>query len=347
MKTTNPVQRALWKLGLAAHPRAHLVEREPSGALLATVTTTAPVQMKQPFALDQSYYDPTKYEDVTPLPVLVYARASYGAGYKDTMFVTHINGWRSRGVPVTAYHFFLYDESVRGQVDIFKAQIASAGGVSVLSYPVVLDIEGSLPAGVTAQQACDRLWGWIDAVNRELGVGVWIYSSANYLNYLRVGGKLPNWATYPDAITGAVRRYAIAGYPTDPNSFATMPAGYWPIGLSETSQKWLWQYTARLYVTGIQGAQDGNQELAHVPPSAAPVPPPTTEPAPTSGIRMQVLTATLSIRSGPGTSYPIVGTLNNSAIITAMDVSGNDAWVKIENGWVAVRVAPTTYLKKV
>lgn len=347
MKTTNPV----FKLGLALHvigkPRPHLVQHDAATEGVAAVTTPPPVKMKFPFVLDVSSWDLITYAAVNPKPTLVYARATYGAGYKDPLFVKHVNGFRMIDVPITAYHFFLYNEDVRAQVDNFKAQIAAIGGAGVLSYPVVLDIEGN--PGTGAVNASSLLWQWVDAINRELGIGVWIYSSANYLNYLRTNGALPSWLVGNDAKTQQPRRFAIAGYPTYPNDVATMPAGYWPIGLPQVGRKWLWQYTDALHVQGIQGSQDGNQELEHIDPGnqIPPTQPPVTS---SGGITFVVNVDTLNVRSAPGTSGAIIGHMSKGAKVVAQNVGGTDAWVQVDYngtpGWMAVQTGSTVYMVK-
>lgn len=55
---------------------------------------------------------------------------------------------------------------------------------------------------------------------------------------------------------------------------------------------------------------------------------PTFEP-----VTRYVTATKLNVRSGPGTTYPIVATLVNGAQVTIVDVSGT--WSKTAKGWVS------------
>ena len=70
------------------------------------------------------------------------------------------------------------------------------------------------------------------------------------------------------------------------------------------------------------------------------VPTPTTNTA----LRAKVLTATLNVRSGPGLSYPTVGTLKSGDLVDAMDFDGN-SWLQIAPGkYAAYCVNGTKYM---
>jgi len=88
-----------------------------------------------------------------------------------------------------------------------------------------------------------------------------------------------------------------------------------------------------------------------IPPTATPMPPTATlTPTP---ITPQVLAATtVNLRSGPGTNYPLVGTLtaNSSATIIGRDAKGTWWQIQLADGkmaWVATSVVKATHIDQV
>jgi hypothetical protein len=61
-------------------------------------------------------------------------------------------------------------------------------------------------------------------------------------------------------------------------------------------------------------------------------------PPPAPSFKMRVIQPGLRVRSGPGTSFRILGTLDDSQEFTPLDVGGNDAWIQIADGeWTNVQ----------
>lgn len=54
----------------------------------------------------------------------------------------------------------------------------------------------------------------------------------------------------------------------------------------------------------------------------------------------------MNVRSGPGTNYPVIGSISRGTEIRAEDFSGNDVWVKVANGrWVCKQKNGLVYLE--
>lgn len=72
-----------------------------------------------------------------------------------------------------------------------------------------------------------------------------------------------------------------------------------------------------------------------------------TTPAPIAEtIKMTVLVEAMNVRSGPGTSYAVVGSLKSGMTVEAMDVGGYNCWVRIGPGrWAAVSVGGKRYME--
>jgi hypothetical protein len=64
------------------------------------------------------------------------------------------------------------------------------------------------------------------------------------------------------------------------------------------------------------------------------------------GIYMRVLAEAMNVRSGPGTNYPVVGSLKRGMTVEAMDVGGYNCWARIGPGrWAAVNTGGKRYME--
>lgn len=78
-----------------------------------------------------------------------------------------------------------------------------------------------------------------------------------------------------------------------------------------------------------------------------PAPPPPIPPEPNAW-RYKVIASTLNIRSGPGTTSPIIGKLAAGDVINALDVTGNTLWAEIgPKRWVCVRLTGSDLAKRI
>ena len=84
-------------------------------------------------------------------------------------------------------------------------------------------------------------------------------------------------------------------------------------------------------------------------PSLAPTPSP--EPPVSDYTQMRVVDLdgdNLNVRTGPGTNYPIIDTLEEGEIVEVHDVAGQSAWVQIEEGrWAASQYQSKRYLEPI
>lgn len=65
-------------------------------------------------------------------------------------------------------------------------------------------------------------------------------------------------------------------------------------------------------------------------------------------MRVRAGLAVLNVRSGPGTSYPMIGRLCAGDIVEIRQVCGNDAWIEFEPGhYCAVRIGGRVYMEPV
>jgi len=93
---------------------------------------------------------------------------------------------------------------------------------------------------------------------------------------------------------------------------------------------------------GTEAAWNGMFDVA-LPGSVQP--PPEPEPEPAGGLHFRVLVNTLNVRSGPGKEFPIVSKLARDTIVSAEDVDGANAWIKIAPGkYACVRLGNERYL---
>lgn len=195
-------------------------------------------------------YDLSKYQIVTdwtkinPKPTLVILRATYGNAYTDPTYIQYRVNAKAAGYPVWAYHYFLYEQDWLSQANAF-INVVKTGGTSPDLVPII-DIEGyPSNAGVTQATANGMIENFLTRVEASLGRACYIYSSKNYLSYL--------YGTTPPAWLSALWRYKwIAGYPSNPDQYTTMPTGYLPTGIS-MNQVALWQYAQNGVIGGISG----------------------------------------------------------------------------------------------
>lgn len=193
----------------------------------------------------------TNWAGLSPKPTLVILRATYGTTLVDSTYVTYARDGRAAGYPIWGYHFLLYNQDWLTQANLFLNTIKS-GGVTPNFVPV-LDIEGyPSQAGISSATANGMIENFLTKVEAELGRACYIYSSRNYLSYL--------YTSTPPAWLSAPWRYKwMAGYPSNPDQYASMPSSYLPMGIP-MSQVALWQYAENGVIGGISGnSTDLNQ----------------------------------------------------------------------------------------
>ena len=101
--------------------------------------------------------------------------------------------------------------------------------------------------------------------------------------------------------------------------------------------------TATDFANYIAGVFQPNPTPAPTPPptptpTPTPTPVPTPTPTPTVSAYYQVTPAALNIRSGPGTTNPVIGTLLQNAVVGGLALSADGGWIEIRRsdgliGW--------------
>lgn len=168
----------------------------------------------------------------------VYIKATEGVGYTDPMFNSHVLGANSVKIPIGFYHFATLNsiDIIKDSASEAKAFYEATKGIKI-GLPYVLDIEKNdlklTPADVLK---------WIQNFVLTLHVyginDIVLYSYTPFLNanlppIHQLGLTLPLW---------------LASYTDKP----TLPKGW--------DKYWLWQYSSKGVVEGIEGNVDLNKK---------------------------------------------------------------------------------------
>ncbi len=212
--------------------------------------------VKPDLAIDVSYYEPVWYERadyalVDPKPKYVIARATYGVR-QDTEFINHWNFWRSKGVPVSAYHYWygtpMYSgqtaaDGIGDQADNFVKQLMAGGYTG--REKLWLDIEEAgnktVPNGKTFRALVKQ---WLDHVEREAGQRPGIYSRKDQLERMAILGFMPSWINEYDLW---VAWYPLGPY-IDRNAWYPTTSKYRPSWMKDPV---IWQYCEDGFIDGF------------------------------------------------------------------------------------------------
>jgi len=263
--------------------------------------------------------DEIDWNKATPALGFAYFKATDGLYYIDHLFGDNQDGCRDTGLPHCGYHWFQETLDPCGQAEHFIETV----GLGYKQY--VVDVE---PKVITHPDKLEKL---LDCCETLTGVKPAIYTSANFWNnFIKPN---PSWANQYDLI---IAHYTSARNPTLPNGWAS-----WRI----------WQFSDYFYFPGCVSVNDANWFNGTLEECRAWFGNyvPFEEECPPCGgmMEMRVIADKLYIRSGPGTSYGIVGSLLKGDIIEVDDVGGYNAWVKHSKGWSAKSTSGLTYLEKV
>jgi len=199
--------------------------------------------IKLPAAYDiaSSYQRVADWGKVNPKPLLVIHKATEGNFYQDPYLNIDFVGMAANGIKRGAYHFFRKANNATTQAQYFCNY--ARGTLTAKDY-IVLDME---EGGETIAQ----IFAWLDEVERQFTNQILIYSRKNLID--------PLAAQCNTAQLTRLRSYKLwlAGYPDNPDLYASIPADYIPAGFTA----WMWQYskgivTGILTPKGIQGGVD-------------------------------------------------------------------------------------------
>lgn len=323
---------------------------------LLPATTVAPTGWN---ILDLSRYDANK-GDGTYVPVdWTQAKARWsgaivkgGQGLaQDPAYASQVMVMRQAQVSYGTYWFFDASVNAIQQAQKCVSVISANGGYGDLGVWLDLDIR---PAAMSASTYLGYAGSFLNELKKAMTSAgasskpLGIYSRNSFIDPLvsEAGaywvGKYPYWQAL----------YATS-WPEYGDLYLAIMNGYVPpkpppsIFLGSCA---IWQWTDSGKPADVPGYPPYKKAVDFnvLYPGETPVPPPPAGP----GLQMEVLPGitTLNIRSGPATTYAVLGTLTAGDVLTPLDIGGNDAWVKFEYqpgkfGWSAVRTGGKQYMR--
>ena len=106
------------------------------------------------------------------------------------------------------------------------------------------------------------------------------------------------------------------------------------LDLSYVKKAWLQKYLDKYSENGEELVEDPVEE---------PVEDPVEEPIGGEGLFFRSKHV-MNIRSKPGTTYGVVGQLPADTLVMAIDIGGNNCWIKTELGWICKNLNGRDYL---
>lgn len=261
-------------------------------------------------------------------------RLSYGNNGVDLSAENHIAGAAGHGDPAGGYHYVKPAYDWRKNAANFASRFnALAGGLNLGAWA---DLEES--GGLKKSELESWLYKFWNEVEQKIGKVVGCYTSAGFLNTaLPLTSWLktkPLWvASWTNGATPLIpQEWAVAG---------------------RTYKKWQWKVYKPGSDYGVQSAgidldrYNGTRAQFNAEYGVVPAEPPTPPPPVPGdgGLQLKVLVSALNVRSGPGTNYPVVGSLAEGDVVSPLNVGGQNAWVEVEPGrWAAVQVGEARFM---
>lgn len=186
-----------------------------------------------------------------------FIRATYGTSIQDRKLAQHVQGFKSVGIPIGAYHFAIpaghteneLTASAKAQADYFLAALQKVGGVQQFELAPVLDIEDN-SNHLTPDELQTWIQAWFNAVEAVSQRPSILYTYPAFwqeqMGNRKVFGNHPLWI----AAYGVTKPGDIGGWTT------------WTF----------WQFSDKVTLPGISGSVDrdecaGSLTLALVTPS--------------------------------------------------------------------------------
>lgn len=107
-------------------------------------------------------------------------KATGGERFVDPQFARNWDGLANAGLLKGAYHFFYASDDPVKQAEHFLQTLETAGGMSELDFPPVLDIETL--DGETREIMQEKITIWLEMVEITLGKKPVIYTGENFAN---------------------------------------------------------------------------------------------------------------------------------------------------------------------
>ena len=245
---------------------------------------------------------------ISPRPYLIITKATEGVSITDSKFVRFMDGMRRAGYLRGCYHFHRKALSPLDQADFFCGFIEPYIDRDTL---LILDVE-------EGGESAAALQTWFNTVRSIYPFNrVLLYSRRDILEAMLMTAVQKEY--FKQIFVWA------AGYPTNPDLYDYVPSVYMP-DPSRFGPVALWQYSAHGAVDGIVGDVDLNwiSPAYYQLLGGTPVPPDTGG---TMLYGTVITTATLQIRSGPGTAYQDIGDLHYGDKLEASESVGG--WWKL------------------
>lgn len=226
-------------------------------------------------------------------------RCGFGSDYEsqdDAYYERNVSECERLGIPYGVYIYSYANNVNKAKSEANHAKRLIKG--HKLTFPVFYDLEEERYSSYANKMAQT----WMDAMS---GYEVGIYANVNW------------WKNY---LTGI--------------SCKNKWVAYWGSSQPSISNMVLWQYSDNGKVAGVSGF-DLNKNIALPVPSPEPTPTPTPTPPTPSQTKpgMVKVNTCLNVRSGAGTSYPIVKQLSNQTTVTIYETKSG--WYRIgDNQWV-------------
>ena len=273
--------------------------------------------IKLPVCYDTSYWETVPdFALIKPRPLLAITKATEGETLKDPRFDQYMSDIQADGIHDGAFHFFRANQSVTKQVQNFVSVVKPHIQPDTI---LILDIEESVNGKPLA--TASMMWAWFEAVRSAYPFNPqWLYGREELLNQIPM----------TDAEAAYFRQIPVwtAGYPYDNviDSINTVPQAYIP-NPAKYGPVWLWQYSDRAVVEGIQGKVDVNwmspELIQWLGDDVIPAPDEGEKPSMLKGKVIR----NVNVRENATTSSADVGDLFVGQIVTASDDAAG--WWKI------------------
>jgi hypothetical protein len=242
-------------------------------------------------------------------------RASSGGTYKDPKFEPNYYGAKSVGLNVLAYHVNYPLYSAEANFVNFRAAVQ---GFALDGYPV---LDCQITGGMTNQVVRDRTRSLFYLLKSQFNGAINYTAKWWWDQYMGTANpwvkEFPLWvANYWTYLSGNLwpPSTAYAGY---------IPADYYG------EEPFMWQFASNGL---LPLASPGSMDKSVAYPRFVSALFPTTPTPPASCLQMKTL-RNMNVRSGPGISYPVIGSKVAGEVVDLVGVGGSDSWGEIENWW--------------
>jgi len=308
----------------------NVLDRMPAAVIRAIQFTLAawenPVGLERPL-----WWDISRYQGMVDHMVAhqngvlgMIARATISWGYVDPFFQSN---WDAAGeIPGyyrSGYHVIYADQDVIRQLDNHYRVMPE---IDVIPRVIDLELDRAAPWVIAG-----KTWEMVEEIKKRDGIHPIIYSRKDLIEKWLV----PYWdQSQLNAVWWHLAQYLydrVREHPGPP----TLPDGVEEsrVVLHQTADKKApFPGSCQSYAVDWDRWEIGNISEMHLWISenwGGDLPP---DPDPGQGLYFQVLQDGLNIRTGPGTSFSRLGSLNAGDVVQALDVGGNDSWVAIRYG---------------